>query len=394
MGVPLSNYYDLLGVSPNAEIEVITAAYKAMIRKYHPDINKSASASDRTKAINEAYEVLKDPLQRQDYDAKLAEGRTNRGAPPPPPPPPPPTPPPSPTPPSRNEVSSSGRSRELGAWAKYAAACAAVIAILLWLYDAHYRSVRVETVSAGKGQSPTVANVVKINYVGKLADGRIFDQGQGVVLPVAEVIPGLSAALQQMQPGGKYTVHIPSQLAYGTARVGPIPPNSDLTFSIELIDYKNASTYKEYGKNVNSAINTSNNENSSSIENFNIKLTKNDLLYAGKLAKMGYINDTVSHIVGPDIPSGIKYRGFILNLEAKDVDAYVTKGYFKEAAAIYQNNITNKRDANAAHNLGLMYSRGLGVQKDRSKALELLKFSRDNRKWDADSWEIQKLLDQ
>ena len=38
----MKNYYEILGVSKNSETEVITAAYKAMMRKYHPDTNKSA----------------------------------------------------------------------------------------------------------------------------------------------------------------------------------------------------------------------------------------------------------------------------------------------------------------------------------------------------------------
>jgi DnaJ-domain-containing protein 1 len=34
----MKNYYEILGVSPNSETEVITAAYKAMMRKYHPGL--------------------------------------------------------------------------------------------------------------------------------------------------------------------------------------------------------------------------------------------------------------------------------------------------------------------------------------------------------------------
>jgi len=105
--------------------------------------------------------------------------------------------------------------------------------------------VAVQTVNAGAGASPTVEDVVKINYVGKLRDGKVFDQGQGAVMPVAGVIPGFSRALQQMQKGGKYTVRIPAKLGYGAAGAGPIPPNSDLVFDIDLIDYMNAKQYQQ-----------------------------------------------------------------------------------------------------------------------------------------------------
>ncbi len=94
----MKNYYEILGVSPNSETEVITAAYKAMMRKYHPDTNGSSAAAERAKEINEAYEVLKNPISRREYDAKMghaespaAQSPAAPAAPPPPPPPPPPT---------------------------------------------------------------------------------------------------------------------------------------------------------------------------------------------------------------------------------------------------------------------------------------------------------------
>jgi FKBP-type peptidyl-prolyl cis-trans isomerase FkpA len=51
------------------------------------------------------------------------------------------------------------------------------------------------------------------------------------------VVPGFTKAIEQMQRGGKYRVVIPSELAYGAKGAGPIPPNTDLTFEIELLDY-------------------------------------------------------------------------------------------------------------------------------------------------------------
>jgi FKBP-type peptidyl-prolyl cis-trans isomerase FkpA len=100
-------------------------------------------------------------------------------------------------------------------------------------------SVDIETIKAGTGVSPTLEDVVLINYKGMLKDGKVFDQGQQVPNPVAEFVPGFTQALLKMQKGGKYKVQIPAALAYGAKAQGPIPANSDLTFEVELIDFKN-----------------------------------------------------------------------------------------------------------------------------------------------------------
>ncbi len=99
-------------------------------------------------------------------------------------------------------------------------------------------SVAVEVVKAGAGASPTVADVVLIKYKGTLANGKVFDQQEQAAFPVEGVIPGFTKALEQMQRGGKYKVFIPASLGYGDKAAGDIPPNSDLTFEIELIDFK------------------------------------------------------------------------------------------------------------------------------------------------------------
>ena len=100
------------------------------------------------------------------------------------------------------------------------------------------QSVKVVTVLAGKGVSPTVDDVALINYKGTLPSGKVFDQQQRAVFPLAEVVPGFTKALEQMQKGGKYKVHIPWQLAYGNKAAGAIPPRTDLDFEIELLDFK------------------------------------------------------------------------------------------------------------------------------------------------------------
>jgi len=101
-------------------------------------------------------------------------------------------------------------------------------------YAAMPALVAVKTIKAGQGPNPTLDDVALIEYTGKLADGKLFDQGRGP-FPLREVVPGFTQALEQMQSGGKYKVMIPAKLAYGDKATGPIPANSDLYFDIEIL---------------------------------------------------------------------------------------------------------------------------------------------------------------
>ncbi|MCR5553480.1 MAG: molecular chaperone DnaJ [bacterium] len=63
------NYYETLGVNKNASDEEIKKAYRQMAKKYHPDLNPGdASAAEKLKEVNEAYEVLSDKTKRSNYD--------------------------------------------------------------------------------------------------------------------------------------------------------------------------------------------------------------------------------------------------------------------------------------------------------------------------------------
>ncbi|MCD5412542.1 DnaJ domain-containing protein [Dehalococcoidia bacterium] len=62
------DYYAVLQVHPQADREVIGAAYRRLAAKYHPDVNPSPDAADKMKQLNEAYEVLSDPARRAAYD--------------------------------------------------------------------------------------------------------------------------------------------------------------------------------------------------------------------------------------------------------------------------------------------------------------------------------------
>ena len=68
------DYYEILGVKPDASEAEIKAAYRKLARQYHPDKNKDAGAEERFKAINEANEALRDPDKRRAYDQLRAGG--------------------------------------------------------------------------------------------------------------------------------------------------------------------------------------------------------------------------------------------------------------------------------------------------------------------------------
>jgi curved DNA-binding protein len=62
------DYYKILGVSRNASQAEIKKAYRQMARKYHPDVSKEVDAEAKFKDVGEAYEALKDPEKRAQYD--------------------------------------------------------------------------------------------------------------------------------------------------------------------------------------------------------------------------------------------------------------------------------------------------------------------------------------
>ena len=68
------DYYGILGVEPSAGDAEIKTAYRRLARKYHPDVSKEAGAEEKFKAVNEAYEALRDPAKRKAYDQLRAGG--------------------------------------------------------------------------------------------------------------------------------------------------------------------------------------------------------------------------------------------------------------------------------------------------------------------------------
>ncbi len=97
--------------------------------------------------------------------------------------------------------------------------------------------------TSGSGKSPALTSEVTVHYTGKLIDGTVFDssveRGEPATFPVNGVIAGWTEALQLMKEGDKWTLYIPSQLAYGERGAGgQIPPHAALIFDVELIKVK------------------------------------------------------------------------------------------------------------------------------------------------------------
>ena len=71
----MKNYYEILGVTKEADGEEIRKQYRKLAMEYHPDRNPDNSdAEAQFKEVAEAYGVLTDPVKRKEYDAHLASG--------------------------------------------------------------------------------------------------------------------------------------------------------------------------------------------------------------------------------------------------------------------------------------------------------------------------------
>ncbi len=87
MAVQFRDYYETLGVSKTANDDEIKSAFRKLARKFHPDMAKAkdkATAEEKFKQINEAYEVLGDPEKRRKYDQLGANWNQPGGGQPPP----------------------------------------------------------------------------------------------------------------------------------------------------------------------------------------------------------------------------------------------------------------------------------------------------------------------
>ncbi len=78
----MTDYYEILGIERNADVDTLKRAFRAQALKYHPDRNPdNPEAEQKFKEVAQAYEVLSDPQKREQYDRfRHADVRGNGGA--------------------------------------------------------------------------------------------------------------------------------------------------------------------------------------------------------------------------------------------------------------------------------------------------------------------------
>ncbi|KQQ45303.1 molecular chaperone DnaJ [Duganella sp. Leaf126] len=67
----MENHYNTLGIAPNATEDEIKKVYRSLAMRFHPDRNQAPGAEARFKAITKAYEILSDPVKREEYNQSV-----------------------------------------------------------------------------------------------------------------------------------------------------------------------------------------------------------------------------------------------------------------------------------------------------------------------------------
>ncbi len=102
----------------------------------------------------------------------------------------------------------------------------------------------------GSGPHPAASDTVKVHYRGTLTNGTEFDSSYKRNLPASfplnRVIPCWTEGMQKMRTGGKARLFCPANTAYGARGIpGVVPPNSVLTFEVELLGIEDKKSWFE-----------------------------------------------------------------------------------------------------------------------------------------------------
>ncbi len=107
--------------------------------------------------------------------------------------------------------------------------------------------IEVNILEEGDGTVPQAGQIVTLNYVVSLDDGTVIDSSEDAGRPIqfilgqGMVLPAIDEGVQQMTLGSKAEIIVPPSQAYGEQGIpGVIPPNSTLTFEMELVEINDA----------------------------------------------------------------------------------------------------------------------------------------------------------
>jgi peptidylprolyl isomerase len=136
-------------------------------------------------------------------------------------------------------------------------------------------------IEAGDGPMPETGDRVQVHYTGTLEDGTVFDSSVDggtpfeFVLGQGQVISGWDQGIALMREGGRATLIIPPELAYGAQGAGgAIPPNATLTFEVELVAVIKPPKPEEIAEGDFESL-------SSGIQYYDIEIGDDDLLETG-----------------------------------------------------------------------------------------------------------------
>jgi hypothetical protein len=256
------DYYAVLQVSRSASQDEVERAYQRLTKTYDPDTSQKKRAAQRHAEVREAYETLKDPRRRRQYDRQLAAARAAAGG--------------------MAPADVLSRRFVLLSGGVIVASIGVILGLVLLLggdggseevvvttgtptptpagqtprptqpatppeitaeFTTTESGLQIATITEGTGVAPVVGAPVTVNYTGWTQGGNLFDSSLNegrtpftFTLGTGGVIKGWDEGVQLMKTGGKYRLIIPPDLGYGDTGSGAnIPPGATLIFDIEVL---------------------------------------------------------------------------------------------------------------------------------------------------------------
>ncbi|WP_370086130.1 FKBP-type peptidyl-prolyl cis-trans isomerase [Ekhidna sp.] len=99
----------------------------------------------------------------------------------------------------------------------------------------HSSGIRYQIITDGTGKSPIISDNITVNYIGEFFSGDVFDEGNLSRFRLSELITSWKNMLPLIKEDGEIIFYAPSGLCYGNTGSGPVPPNTNLIYKVELI---------------------------------------------------------------------------------------------------------------------------------------------------------------